>query len=156
MGLLILSKNEKKQNQKNMETQFEKITIQATINAPLQKVWELWTTPAHIMQWNAASEDWHTPKSTNDLKVGGTSFCRMEAKDGSMGFDFKWIYTAVETNKHLAYTLEDDRKVVVDFAEADGKVTIVQTFDAEKQNPVEMQQFGWQSILNNFKKYAEN
>ncbi len=139
-----------------MESNFEKITIETEVEAPISKVWEMWNSPEHIVKWNAASDDWHTPSASNELKVGGSSFCRMEAKDGSMGFDFKWIYTAVETNKHLAYTLEDDRKVVIDFSEENGKVKIIQTFDAETQNTIELQRFGWQSILNNFKKYAEN
>ena len=139
-----------------MESNFEKITIETEVEAPISKVWEMWNSPEHIVKWNAASDDWHTPSASNELKVGGSSFCRMEAKDGSMGFDFKWIYTAVETNKHLAYILEDDRKVVIDFSEENGKVKIIQTFDAETQNTIELQRFGWQSILDNFKKYAEN
>lgn len=139
-----------------METIFEKITINAEIKAPVEKVWEMWNSPDHIVNWNAASDDWHTTRASNELKVGGTSSCRMEAKDGSEGFDFNWIYTSVESNKHLAYTLEDNRKVVIDFSEENGKVNIIQTFDAEKENTVELQKIGWQSILNNFKKYVEN
>jgi uncharacterized protein YndB with AHSA1/START domain len=139
-----------------MESNFEKITINAEIDASVQKVWKMWNSPEHIVNWNAASEDWHTTRASNELKIGGSSSCRMEAKDGSMGFDFNWIYTAVESNKHLAYTLEDNRKVVIDFSEENGKVNIIQTFDAETENTLELQRFGWQSILNNFKKYVEN
>jgi uncharacterized protein YndB with AHSA1/START domain len=138
-----------------METIFEKITINAEIDASVEKVWKIWNSPEHIVNWNAASADWHTTRATNELKVGGSSFCRMEAKDGSLGFDFNWIYTAIEPNKHLAYTLEDDRKVVIDFSEQNGKVKIIQTFDAETQNNLELQRFGWQNILENFKKYTE-
>lgn len=139
-----------------METFFEKITINAEIDASVEKVWKMWNSPEHIVNWNAASEDWHTTRASNELKVGGSSSSRMEAKDGSMGFDFNWIDTAVETNKYLAYTLEDNRKVVIDFTEENGKVNIIQTFDAETENTLELQKFGWQSILNNFKKYVEN
>ncbi len=139
-----------------MESNFEKITINAEINASIEKVWEMWNSPEHIVKWNAASDDWHTPHASNELKVGGISSCRMEAKDGSMGFDFNWVYTAVETNKHLAYTLEDNRKVVIDFTAENGKVKIIETFDAETENTLELQRFGWQSILDNFKNYVEN
>lgn len=139
-----------------METIFEKITINAEIDASVEKVWKMWNSPEHIVNWNAASDDWYTTHASNELKVGGSSSCRMEAKDGSMGFDFNWIYTAVKANKHLAYTLEDNRKVVIDFSEENRKVNIIQTFDAETENTVELQRFGWQSILNNFKKYVEN
>lgn len=139
-----------------MQTIFEKITINAEVNASVEKVWEMWNSPHHIVNWNAASDDWHTTRASNELKIGGSSSCRMEAKDGSMGFDFNWTYTAVEANKHLAYTLEDNRKVVIDFSEENGKVNIIQTFDAETENTLELQRFGWQSILNNFKKYVEN
>jgi uncharacterized protein YndB with AHSA1/START domain len=139
-----------------MESNFEKITINAEIDASVEKVWEMWNSPEHIVNWNATSEDWQTTRASNELKIGGSSSCRMEAKDGSMGFDFNWIYTAVESNKHLEYTLEDNRKVVIDFSEENGKVNIIQTFDAETENTMELQKLGWQSILNNFKKYVEN
>lgn len=131
------------------------ITIQATINAPRNKIWKLWTTPEHITQWNAASDDWHTPSAQNDVRVGGEFLLRMEAKDGSFGFDFTGMYDEVEENITLAYTLDDGRRVKILFEEVNGGTHITQTFDAENTNPLEMQREGWQSILNNFKKYVE-
>lgn len=133
----------------------EKITVKATINARVEKVWQYWTSPEHIVKWNNASEDWHTPKAENDLRVGGKFLSRMEAKDGSMGFDFEGTYTTVETNKQIAYVLADDRKILVEFNGNGNTTEVVETFDAENENPVEMQQAGWQAILDNFKKYAE-
>lgn len=133
-----------------------KVTVSATINAPVEKVWTLWNTPEDIMQWNTASPDWHSPKSENDLRVGGTFSTRMEAKDGSFGFDFGGVYDIVDEYKHIAYTLGDERKVEIFFSSENGQTKVVETFDAESTNPVEMQQGGWQAILNNFKKYAEN
>ncbi|MBO9640520.1 SRPBCC family protein [Siphonobacter aquaeclarae] len=133
----------------------EKITIEATVNAPVEKVWEAWNTPSHVVQWNAASPDWHSPKAENDLREGGSFLYRMEAKDGSFGFDFGGVYDEVVPLKRLAYTLGDDRKVEVNFTEQDGGTFISETFEAESQNPVDMQRFGWQSILDNFKAYAE-
>lgn len=132
-----------------------KITIAATLNVPVEKVWELWTKPEHITKWNSASEEWHTPKAENDLRVGGAFSSRMEAKDGSFGFDFGGIYDEVKTNELIAYTLGDDRKVEIRF-EAEGQSTkITETFEVEELNAVEMQRGGWQAILDNFKKYAE-
>lgn len=131
------------------------VTVAATVNAPVEKVWETYTQPAHITQWNAASEDWHSPKAENDLRVGGKFSYRMEAKDGSFGFDFGGTYDEVEQHKKIAYTMEDGRRVSVEF-NPDGSNTQVSTvFDAEDQNPVEMQRDGWQAILNNFKNYTE-
>lgn len=131
------------------------ITIQATVNAPIEKVWKLWTGPEHITKWNSASDDWHTPKAENDLRVGGKFLSRMEAKDGSMGFDFTGIYDAVEKNKLIAYTMEDGRKCKTLF-EANGNETkIITAFDAEKENSEELQRSGWQAILNSFKMYCE-
>jgi len=131
------------------------ITIEATVYAPVEKVWQLWTMPEHITQWNNASPEWHTPKAENDLRVGGKFSSRMEARDGSMGFDFWGIYDEVVTNKLIAYTMGDGRKAKVTF-NADGTTTKITTvFEAETENPVELQKGGWQSILNNFKKYAE-
>lgn len=131
------------------------ITIEALINAPLSKVWAYWTEPAHIMKWNAASEDWHTPSATNDLRTGGSFTARMEAKDGSVGFDFGGIYTDVVPDQRIAYTMSDGRKVEVLFSEENGQTKIVETFDPENENPEDFQRGGWQSILNNFKKYVE-
>ncbi|UII34656.1 SRPBCC family protein [Fulvivirga ulvae] len=131
------------------------ITVEASISAPAEKVWKLWTTPEDIIQWNSPSEDWHTPSATNDLRVGGKFTSRMEAKDGSMGFDFAGIYDEVKTNELIRYTLEDDRKVSVLFKEENGKTQVTTTFEAEGENPIEMQRDGWQAILDNFKKYVE-
>lgn len=131
------------------------ITIQASVNAPVAKVWERWNTPEHVVQWNNPSPDWHTPVAQNDLKPGGTFTYRMEAKDGSFGFDFGGVYDEVKDNELLAYTLGDGRKVEIVF-KAEGDVThIVEKFEAETQNTPEMQQAGWQAILDNFKQYAE-
>ena len=131
------------------------ITVEATMNAAVQEVWAKWTTPAHIIKWNAASEEWHTPFAENDLRDGGKFSSRMEAKDGSMGFDFGGIYDAVKPFELIEYTLGDDRKVKIEF-EANGNETrVIETFEAESVHPAELQQAGWQAILNNFKKYVE-
>jgi len=131
------------------------ITVGAEINAPVEKVWEFWTDPKHIVRWNNASDDWHTPKAENDLRVGGKFLSRMEAKDGSMGFDFIGEYTKVEPLRQIEYTLEDDRRVQISFAAESDKTRVTETFEAEQENSVELQQFGWQSIVNNFKRYVE-
>lgn len=134
---------------------FKKVTIEATVNAPVDKVWKLWNGPEHIMKWNTASPDWHTTKSEVDLKPGGKFSSRMEAKDGSFGFDFAGVYDAVKTNEQIDYTMGDDRKVNNIFSSQGGNTKVVVTFDAENENPIEMQQGGWQAILNSFKKYTE-
>jgi uncharacterized protein YndB with AHSA1/START domain len=131
------------------------ITIETTVNAPVEKVWELWTGPEHIMRWNNASDDWHTPSAENDLRVGGTFTSRMEAKDGSMGFDFGGIYDEVKTYETIAYTLGDERKVKVNFYPEQGVTKVIETFEAESTNSIELQRNGWQAILDNFKKYTE-
>ncbi|MEI6946386.1 SRPBCC family protein [Paraflavisolibacter sp. H34] len=132
------------------------ITVAATIQAPVAKVWEFWTTPEHILRWNSASEDWHTTKAENDLRTGGAFSSRMEAKDGSFGFDFGGVYDEVLPNERIAYTMGDGRTVTVSFT-ANGQETYVEeTFDAETTHPADMQQAGWQSILDNFKRYAES
>ncbi len=131
------------------------ITIQNTINAPVEKVWRLWTTPEDIVKWNAASDDWHTARAENDLKVGGKFLSRMEAKDGSFGFDFWGIYDEVKTNKLIAYTMGDNRKAKIIFSPSANGTHIETIFEAENTNPIEMQRVGWQAILDNFKKYAE-
>lgn len=133
-----------------------KITIEAEIAADPKKVWEYWTKPEHITGWNFASDDWQCPSAENDLKVGGKYKARMEAKDGSFGFDFECIYDEVIDQKRIAYTIGDGRKVITDFAQNGGSTKVTTTFDAENQNPVEMQKNGWQAILNNFKKYTES
>lgn len=131
------------------------ITIQATINAPVAKVWTYWSAPEHIMQWCSASPDWHVPSAQNDLRTGGSFSTRMEAKDGSFGFDFGGIYDAVITHEYIEYTLGDNRKVKISFKAAGNSTEVVESFEAESQNPVDMQQAGWQAILDNFKKYTE-
>lgn len=139
-----------------METQNKTvITVQTTINAPVEKVWEYWTKPGHITKWNSASDDWHTPRAENDLRVGGNFSSRMEARDGSMGFDFGGTYDDVKNNEYIEYTMGDGRKVKVNFSGNDKTTTVVESFDAESTNSVEMQKGGWQAILDNFKKYTE-
>jgi uncharacterized protein YndB with AHSA1/START domain len=132
------------------------ITVQATINAPVSKVWECWNKPEHIVNWCFASDDWHAPRATNDLKVGSSYTTRMEAKDGSFGFDLTGIYDEIEVNRLIKYHLEDNRNVIVEFSEENGTTTVVEHFDPENENPHDMQQMGWQMILNNFKKYVES
>lgn len=132
------------------------ITVDCLVNAPSEKVWKLWTTPLHIMQWNNASETWHTPIAENDLKVGGKFLFRMEAKDGSFGFDFIGVYDEIEKNKRIAYTLEEGRKVVINFVDQGDETGVVETFEPEHTNSIELQKGGWQSILDNFKKYVES
>lgn len=131
------------------------ITVESTVHAPVAKVWTCWTTPEHITQWNNASDDWHTPKAENDLRAGGKFLTRMEARDGSFGFDFSGTYDEVDMHRHIAYTLEDGRKVAIRFMEKDGVTQVSETFDPEGQNPADMQRAGWQAILDNFKKYTE-
>lgn len=134
---------------------FKKVTIEAIVNAPVDKVWKLWNGPEHIMKWNTASPDWHTTKSEVDLKAGGKFSSRMEAKDGSFGFDFSGVYDQVKTNEQIDYTMGDGRKVSNVFSSQGGSTKITVNFDAENENPIEMQQGGWQAILNSFKKYTE-
>jgi uncharacterized protein YndB with AHSA1/START domain len=132
------------------------ITVEALVDAPVEKVWACWTGPEHITQWNNASDDWHTPWAKNDLVPGGRFVSRMEARDGSMGFDFGGVYDEVIENKKIAYTLDDGRKVIVSFTEAGTATRIVEEFEAEDQHSAELQQQGWQAILNNFKSYVES
>lgn len=133
-----------------------KITIDSEISAGVDKVWEYWTNPEHITKWNFASDDWCCPSASNDLIIGGKYMARMEAKDGSFGFDFIATYDNVERLKTLSYTLDDGRKVITQF-ESMGDMTRVKTcFDAESQNSKDMQRKGWQAILDNFKKYVES
>lgn len=131
------------------------ITIQATINEPVEKVWRCWTEPKHIMKWNNASEDWHTVKAENDLRDGGRFLSRMEAKDGSFGFDFSGTYDEVKPYETIAYTLDDDRKVKINFNREGQKTNVTETFEAEGTNSIEMQKTGWQAIMDNLKKYTE-
>jgi len=136
-------------------TNTQTVTIEATVNAPIDKVWNYWTAPKHITRWNVASDDWHSPRAENDLKVGGRFNIRMEAKDGSFGFDFEGVYDIVIPDKQIAYTMSDGRKVDTNFTPEGNTTKIVTVFDAESENPVDMQREGWQAILNNFKKYTE-
>ena len=131
------------------------ITVETTVKAPVGKVWKLWTTPAHITKWNTASKDWHTPRAENDLRVGGRFFSRMEAKDGSFGFDFEGVYDEVKPNELIAYTMSDGRKVKVTFTANGAETKVTETFEPESTNSLEMQRGGWQAILDSFKKYAE-
>jgi uncharacterized protein YndB with AHSA1/START domain len=135
----------------------EPIKIDITILAPVQKVWEYFNTPEHITKWNFAHESWHCPSSENDLRTGGRFKTRMEAKDGSFGFDLEGIYDEVIPNEKIKYHLEDGRQVEVYFEAVDENTTkVTEIFDPEKQNSAEMQRDGWYSILNNFHKYVEN
>lgn len=131
------------------------VTVSANIQAPVEKVWKFWTAPKHIMNWNNASDDWHTPHAENDVRVGGTFTSRMEARDGSAGFDFAGTYTAVKEHELIEYAMEDGRKVQVTFTPQGAETRVTETFDAEHTHPVDMQQAGWQAILDNFKKYVE-
>lgn len=138
-----------------METTKTAITVKATINAPIEKVWAKWSSPEDIKQWCSASDDWHVPNAENDLQQGGKFSTRMEAKDGSFGFDFGGVYDQVKTNELISYTLGDGRKVKIVFSSNGDQTDVTETFDPENQNPPEMQQAGWQAILDNFKKYTE-
>lgn len=132
------------------------LTVKTTVPLPVDKAWEYWTLPKHIVQWNFASDDWSCPKATNDLREGGKFTSRMEAKDGSMGFDFEGVYETVELHKRLSYRIADGRRVDITFAEENGGTTITETFEAESTNSLEMQQNGWQAIMDNFRKYVES
>jgi len=137
-----------------METS-NKITVKATVKSAVEKVWTFWSEPEHIKNWCNASDDWHAPKAENDLKPGGKFLTRMEAKDGSFGFDFEGIYDEVTENHYIHYTMADGRTVSITFEGGENETKITETFDPENLNPVEMQQGGWQMILDNFKKYTE-
>lgn len=133
-----------------------KITIQATIEADLKKVWEYYTEPQHITNWNFAIDDWCCPHASNDLKPGGKYSARMEAKDGSFGFDFEAIYDEVVPQEKIVYTMLDGRQASIVFNSSNNQTEVVVSFDAETQNSIELQRDGWQAILNNFKKYTES
>lgn len=139
-----------------METTNQIISVETTVKAPIEKVWEFWTGTQHVKQWNTALESWHTPKAENDLRVGGKFVYRMEAKDGSFGFDFGGIYDQVRENEYIEYTLEDGRKVTISFTSQGNETKVVETFEPETENPVDMQRGGWQAIMDNFKKYTES
>jgi uncharacterized protein YndB with AHSA1/START domain len=131
------------------------ITVQASVKAPLEIVWKKWTTPEDIIHWNNASDEWHTPRAKNDLRPGGKFVSRMEAKDGSSGFDFEGIYDVVKVHEYIEYHLADERSVKITFKSNGRETEIVESFDPEQTNSYELQRAGWQSILNNFKKYTE-
>lgn len=131
-----------------------RITVETTVAAPIDQVWRAYTTPADIVKWNAASDDWHTTKATVDLRDGGAFSSRMEAKDGSMGFDFAGTYTKIVEHKLIAYAF-GDRKADVHFETGPNGVLVRVVFDPETTHPVEMQQQGWQAILDNFKRHVE-
>jgi uncharacterized protein YndB with AHSA1/START domain len=133
-----------------------RITIETIVNKPIKEVWEKYTVPKHIMEWNHASDDWYSPSAENDLRVGGTFTYKMAARDGSYSFDFSGVYDEVVKNKKIVYTLDDGRRVFVEFNELGDRVKIVTTFEAEQSNPLDMQKAGWQAILDNFKKYVDN
>jgi uncharacterized protein YndB with AHSA1/START domain len=138
-----------------MTTEKTNITVQTTVNAPAEKVWNFFNAPEHIVKWGSPSPDWHTTKAENDIRTGGTFLYRMEAKDGSFGFDFGGVYDDVKPNQAIAYTMGDGRKVKISFAKDGAAINLTETFEAETQNPLEQQQTGWQAILDNFKKYTE-
>ena len=133
-----------------------RITVRTTIQAPVEKVWKYWTAPEHIVNWNNASDDWHTPRAENDLRVGGKFLSRMESRDGKEGFDFIGEYTGVRDNESIEYTMEDGRKVIIQFKADGGQTEVIEQFDAEHTHAEEMQRSGWQAILDNFKNYVEN
>ena len=132
------------------------ITIETTVKAPVSKVWKIWTSPEHIVKWNSPSPEWHTPKATQDVKPGGKFTFRMEARDGSAGFDFGGVYDVVTPHEYMEYTLGDNRKVKVSFNSNGNETHIIQAFEAETENSIEQQRQGWQAILNNFKEYTES
>lgn len=132
------------------------IQIETIVTAPLKKVWEAWTQPEHITKWNFASDDWHCPQATNDLKKDGKFSSTMAAKDGSFSFDFGGTHTGVEELKSIASVIDDGRKMKVTFKQAGSDVMVIEVFEPEDQNPVDLQEAGWQAILNNFKKYVES
>jgi uncharacterized protein YndB with AHSA1/START domain len=132
-----------------------KISIETLVKASLNNVWDAWNNPADIEQWNAAHESWHTTRSTVDLREGGKFSSRMEAKDGSAGFDFEGTYTRVVPKKFIDYRMADGREVSTEFIEQPGGVLVKSQFDPENENPPELQRQGWQSILDNFGRYVE-
>ena len=132
------------------------ITVETTVHALVKTVWEKWTNPKDIMRWNNALDNWHTTRVENDIRIGGKFMARMEAKDGSMGFDFNAVYTDLRENELIDYTMEDGRKARITFSEEGGKTKVVETFEAEDENPIDLQHVGWQAILDNFKKHVES
>ena len=156
--LLILFINEGvKLNTTTMQTTAKtSITVSTVVKAPIDKVWSSWTEPKDIIKWSHASDDWHTPYADNDVRKGGKFKSTMAAKDGSVSFDFEGVYSNVEINKLIEYSIADGRKVLITFYSNGDKTTVTETFDAESVNPIEMQRGGWQAILDNFRKYTES
>ncbi|MBN1410558.1 MAG: SRPBCC domain-containing protein [Spirochaetales bacterium] len=136
-------------------TEKTKITVRTSVQAPVRTVWKLWTSPEHIIHWNRASEDWCSPAAENDLRPGGKFKIRMEECEGKAGFDFTGVYDDVKPKQTIAYTIDDGRKVRIAFSESIAGTKITETFEAEDENPVDLQRDGWQAILDNFKRYAE-
>lgn len=139
----------------NSNTKAQPITVEAIVNAPIEKVWAMWSEPKYITQWCQASDDWHAPYADNDLVTGGKFKTTMAAKDGSFRFDFEGIYSKVKHLEVIEYDLADGRHVSIKFAGQGSNTKVVETFDPETENPIEMQRGGWQAILDNFKKYVE-
>lgn len=133
----------------------DNISVFTTINSDMDTVWNAWTQPEHITEWNFATPEWCCPKAENHLEEGKTFNYRMEAKDGSMGFDYAGTYTKIKPKSFIAYLLEDGRKVTINFEENNDVVSITQNFEVEDTNTVELQQKGWQAILENFRNYVE-
>ena len=131
------------------------ITVEATVHASLEKVWDCWSLPEHIMRWYHASDDWFVPDALNELRTGGKFKTTMAARDGSMSFDFEGTYTQVQQHKTIGYTIVDGRKVSISFTEVAEGIRVTEAFEAETTNPAEMQQHGWQAILDNFRKHTE-
>ena len=132
-----------------------KISVETAVNAALNRVWDAWNNPEDMKRWNAASKDWHTPSASVDLREGGRFSARMEARDGSEGFDFEGTYTRIAPHRLIEYRMSDGREVKVEFSEEPGRVLVRETFDAESQNPPELQREGWQAILDNFARHVE-
>jgi uncharacterized protein YndB with AHSA1/START domain len=133
----------------------EKIIIEVMVHAPRERVWESFTTPTHIEEWNHASDDWECTNVINDLRVGGRLSSRMAAKDGSAAFEFGGVYTAVIPHERLAFTMDDGRNVALSFTTVEESTHVVETFDPETENPLELQREGWQAILDSFKRHTE-
>ncbi len=132
------------------------VTVQTTIQASLDVVWNSWLEPRHVEKWNAASDDWHTPKAINDVREGGRFVYTMAAKDGSVSFDFSGKFEEIIEHKKIVTLLDDDRRVWVSFEQSEHGVHLQETFEIEDQNSEELQRMGWQAILDNFKKYTES
>lgn len=132
------------------------LTVETIIQVPTDKVWELWTKPEHITQWNFATDEWHCPQADNNIEPGGRFNWRMEAKDGSMGFDYSGVYEQVIPNKLIVYKLDDGRQVNIEFFDLDSKTKVTEKFEIEDLNSIDLQRAGWQAILDNFKNYAES